>query len=161
MTLAVIKAKKVLEKSPYYSFFKENFYNFKSINDDEIFEHLDKYYDLEIYDSSFKPHFNLDYICWFVMVCVFENYGDDSYEFENDLDTFIYNYEYIKTHKLSKVFCEIKEFLLAYKILCSDSCYARSIWGENSVKQGGFRFSIDDKDINPIWYEHIPKNLEF
>jgi hypothetical protein len=74
----------------------------------------------------------------FVAVCVLENYGDDFCEFENDAANFAYEYEYIKTHDLSHVFCEIKEFLVAYKILCKNS-----------------------DDEMPLWYEKVPKNLEF
>ncbi|MEY4505261.1 MAG: hypothetical protein RL154_1558, partial [Pseudomonadota bacterium] len=79
------KAKKVLEKSCHYKFFKENINNFEAINAYKGFENLDKYYDLEIYDSSHKPHFNLAYICWFATICVLEDFGDNFWEFQNDL----------------------------------------------------------------------------
>ncbi|MFP4332236.1 MAG: hypothetical protein ACLFQJ_02970 [Campylobacterales bacterium] len=131
------KAKKVLSKSPHYAFFKNNLYDFQAINNYKGFAHLDDYYTSD-YDSINKSSFNLSYVGWFVCICVLEAYGDDFCEFENDLDEFIYQYEYIKQRNLSKVFCEIKEILLAYKILCNDS---------------------DEKST--VWYDRVPNSLIF
>lgn len=132
------KAKKILETNKHYEFFQTHLYDFSAINNYKGFEHLDSFFDEKLYDSSNKPHFNLSYSCWFVTVCVLNGFGDDFSEFENDRGVFIHDYEYIKKHQLSRVFCELKEFFLAYKILCKDT-----------------------EDDNSLWYENEPKNLEF
>jgi len=132
------KAKKILEKNRHYVFFKTHLYDFSAINNYKGFEYLDSFFDKELYDRSDKPHFNLSYTCWFVVVCVLNNFGDDWSEFDNDRDRFIYDYEYIKTQNLSKVFYELKEFFVAYKILCKNI-----------------------KDTNSLWYGNVPKNLKF
>jgi hypothetical protein len=132
------KAKNILEKNKHFEFFKTHLYDFSGINNYKGFEHLDSFFDEEFYERSDKPHFNLSYTCWFVVVCVLNNFGDDWSEFENDRDGFIYDYRYIKRHNLSKVFYELKEFFLAYKILCKDT-----------------------EDDDSLWYENVPKNLKF
>ncbi|MGE4457048.1 MAG: hypothetical protein AB7E13_08925 [Arcobacteraceae bacterium] len=134
----IYKANKILEQNKHYKFFKTHLYDFSAINNYREFEHLDSFFDKETYDSSNEPHYNLSYTCWFVTVCVLNDFGDDFSEFENDKDGFIYDYEYVKKHHLSRVFCELKEFFLAYKILCKNS-----------------------EDNNSLWYENIPRNLEF
>lgn len=132
------KTKKILEKNRHYEFFKTHLYDFSIINNYKGFRHLDSFFDEELYERSDKAHFNFSYTCWFITACVLGDFGDDFSEFENDKDGFIYDYEYIKKHHLSKVFCELKEFFLAYKILCKDS-----------------------EDDNSLWYENVPKNLKF
>lgn len=132
------RAKKVLGKNKHYEFFKTNLYNFNTINNYKGFEHLDSFFDKEFYDSSHEAHYSLTYSCWFVVVCVLANFGDDWTEFENDREGFINDYEYIKKYNLSKVFCELKEFFLAYKVLCKNT--------------EGTRIK---------WYENVPKNLKF
>lgn len=137
-TSHIQKAKKILEKNRHYEFFKTHLYDFSAINNYKGFEHLDSFFDEELYERSDEPHFNLSYLCWFVTVCVLNNFGDDFSEFENDRDGFVHDYEFIKEHNLLKVFYELKEFFLAYKILCKNT-----------------------EDNSSLWYENMPKNLEF
>ncbi|MCK9336943.1 MAG: hypothetical protein M0P43_03820 [Arcobacteraceae bacterium] len=132
------KAKKVLERNKHYEFFKTHLYDFSAINSYKGFKHLDLFFDKDLYDRSNKPHYNLSYSCWFVVVCVLNDFGDDWSEFENDRDRFIYDYEHIKKYNLSRVFCELKDFFLAYKIICKNT-----------------------KDTKTPWYENVPQNLEF
>lgn len=111
-------ALEIIKKSKHFDFFVLNLYNYSAINIYQGFSSFDKYHDIKNYEYDTKLSYQITYLCLFVTTCILEDYGDCSCEFENDLGALIYNINYIKKYKLSKVFCEIKYFLLAYKILC-------------------------------------------
>ncbi len=114
------KATKILQKSKYFSFFEQNLHNFDAINKYTGFNFIEEFAGLDAFDSLLGLREQINYACWFVTDCILSGYSDCSYEFDNDLESFLHTIEFAKNElsadESKKLLCEIKYFLVAYRL---------------------------------------------
>lgn len=111
------RARSILHNSLHYTFLKNHLFDFNAINayGYERFGWMDD-------DATDNSPLRLVYFCWFVTVCIEEGYGDDKYEFENDLLNAIGLIDDLRTGKFSDDILmhfrkELKAWLAAYRII--------------------------------------------
>ena len=114
------KVTKILQKSKHFSFFEQNLHNFDAINEYTGFDFVEEFANLDSFDLMLGFKKQINYICWFVTDCILNGYSDCSYEFDNDLESFLHTIEFAKNELLAdeskKLLCEIKYFLVAYRL---------------------------------------------
>ena len=152
------RARKLLHKSPHYHFLKNYLFDFPAINayGEEHYGWLDD----EINGLADNPPIALIYLYWFVTVCIEVGYGDDKYEFENDLFNAIGLIDEFKAGVLpdniaKRLRRELIPWLAAYRIIC-DAKYklAASIDVE-------FWYCEPEKHdpVNEWFFYYLPVNL--
>lgn len=151
-----LQALKIIKKSKRFEFFRLNTYNFSAINKYQGFVSFDKFPSEQNHEFMNKLSFEINYLCWFVTICVLEDYGDWSCEFDNDLNSLINVVNYIKKYRLSDIFCEIKYFLLAYKTLCQPNKKRKE-----KIDIEYWMCDIDTQHPKKEWYSYyLPVNLD-
>lgn len=114
------KVTKILQKSKHFSFFEQNLHNFDAINEYTGFDFVEEFANLDSFDLMLGFKKQINYICWFVTDCILNGYSDCSYEFDNDLESFLHTIEFAKNElsadESKKLLCEIKYFLVAYRL---------------------------------------------
>ncbi len=112
------RARAILRKSPHYSFLKNHLFDFSAIK-----AYAYEYFGWMDDDVTDNPPLRLAYFYWFIVVCIEEGYGDDKYEFENDLLNAIGLIDDLRAGKFSddisaRLRKELKPWLTAYRIIC-------------------------------------------
>jgi len=150
------RARAILRKSPHYSFLKNHLFDFSAINayGNEHFRWMDD-------ETTDNPPLRLVYFYWFIAVCIEEGYGDDKYEFENDLFNAIGLIDDLRTGQFSdgistRLRRELKPWLTAYRIICNPR---HKLSTEIDTE---FWYCDPDKhDPKNEWYSYyLPVNLD-
>ncbi len=150
-----LQALKVIKKSKHFKFFKQNPYNYNAINHYQGFVIFDKPYDIRN-NSTYKLSFELNYICWFVIRCLYCGYGDWAEEFDHDLNNNIYLINHLKENNIFEPIGEIRHFLIAYKILCQPSIKLKQ-----HIDIEYWMCDIKDQIPKQEWYSYyLPVNLD-
>lgn len=151
-----LQALNIIKRSKHFDFFKVNLHDYSAINKYKGFTFLDKHHDVKNYDNHNKLSYQITYICLYITTCLLEDYADYSCELENDLEGLIYNINYIKQYGLSEVFCEIKYFLLAYKVLCQVD---KKINAHIDIEY--WMCDLDTQKPKKEWYSYyLPVNID-
>lgn len=150
------RARAILRKSPHYSFLKNHLFDFSAINA-YGYEHFGWMGD----DATDNPPLRLVYFYWFIVVCIEEGYGDDKYEFENDLLNAIGLIDDLEAGQFSddistRLRKELKPWLTAYRIIC-DAKYKLSA----AIDTEFWYCEPDKRDPKNEWYSYyLPVNLD-
>jgi hypothetical protein len=150
------RARAILYKSPHYSFLKNHLFDFSAINayGDEHFGWMDD-------ETTDNPPLRLVYFYCFIAVCIEEGYGDDKYEFENDLLSIIDLIDDLREVQFSEDTAkylrrELKPWLTAYRIIC-DAKYKLS----TAIDTEFWYCEPDKRDPKNEWYSYyLPVNLD-
>ena len=116
------RAERALRRSPHFPFFAGHLWDYDAINRYQGFAWIDEWKFDAREDPSSGWGFELNYLCWFVTVCVMKGYYDHSCEFDNDLLSGAWYLQILEEAlddtRWWQVFRELKPFLAAYRILC-------------------------------------------
>lgn len=154
------RARNLLKKSPHYPFLKNHLFDFTAINayGDEHFGWVNSN---RITWRRDDPSIQLVYFYWFVAICIENGYGDDRFEFENDLLSIIDLIDDLRegifpVDSIKYLRRELIPWLAAYRIIC-DAKYKLAA----SIDAEFWYCEPERRDPRNDWFSYyLPVNLD-